>query len=266
MSNSLEKHIKAIDVFNENLESLSELSSLWLEIQEKLKKLPETSLSKNDIEKIHIIQSLFINQVTDYGLTSVNPRSLLISPDSYKPTHDGFDLQFDLSASDLVRAIWAFLVSFLEIASEKQTNYLGLLIMDEPRQQSAKKASVKELLKRLSESGEFKQQVIFATSEEQSLLNELLIDIPHTYISFEGKILSYLECFIEEDEFLAELENDFYILIEDSLNNYIDDVTRIDVWTNEINEVLRATVESLTSFKLLEDSLQIDNGGRFKQM
>lgn len=263
LSNSLEKHIKAIDIFNDNLESFSELSTVWLELQTKLKKLPEILLSSNDIEKINIVQSLFINQVTDYGLTSVNPKSLLISQDSYKPTHDGFDLQFDLSASDLVRAIWAFLISFLEIARNKSTNHLGLLIMDEPRQQSAKKASVKELLNRLSESGKYNQQVIFATSEEQDLLNELLKDIPHSYINFEGKILSYLECFIEDNEFLAEVENDFYVLIEDSLNSFIDDVTRINIWTDELNEVLGANVENLTNFRL-EDRLQIDNGGNFQ--
>lgn len=262
LTNAIEKQMKSIASFNEAIESLSDLSSEWLDIQTKLKELPNDSLSEQDLRKLNSIQSLFIEQSTDYGLTSINPTSLRISQDSYKPTHDGFDLQFDLSASDLIRAIWAFLISFLEIARTMQTNHLGLLILDEPRQQSAARVSVKQLLKRLSDSRNHNQQVIFATSEEPDSLNELLQDIPHNYINFEGKILRSLEYHIEEEDFIAEIENNYYTEIEDAINSLIDDVTQINVWTNDLNEVMGASVESLSHFRL-EDSLNIDKEGFF---
>lgn len=262
LTNAVEKQMKSIASFNELIESLGDLSSEWLYIQTQLKELPNDSLSDQDLRKIQTIQNLFIKQSTDYGLTSISPASLRISQDSYKPTHDGFDLQFDLSASDLVRAIWAFLISFLEIARTMRTNHLGILVLDEPRQQSAARMSVMELLKRLSSSKDHNQQVIFATSEEPDLLNELLQDIPHTYIGFEGKILSFLEFHMEEDDFIAEIENNYYMDIEVAISSLIDDVTQINVWTSDLNEVLGATVEGLGNFRL-ESDLEIDKKGHF---
>lgn len=262
LTNSVDKHLKAISAFNELLDSLNDLSSEWTDLQKRLKELPSDLLSARDLSKLYSIQSLFIEQAKDYGLTSINPDSLRISQDSYKPTHDGFDLQFDLSASDLVRAIWAFLVAFLEIARTTNTNHLGFLILDEPRQQSAARASVEELLKRLSDSKDYCQQVIFATSEEPDSLKQLLQDVSHSYINFDGKIISYLDFRIEEADFIAEIENDYYVTIEDSINSLIDDVTQINVWTHDLNEVLGATVENLSEFKL-QNNLQIDREGNF---
>lgn len=262
LKNSVDKNLKAISTFNELLDSLNDISKEWTDLQTKLKGLPSDFLSVQDLNKINALQSLFIEQARNYGLTSINPISLKISQDSYKPTHDGFDLQFDLSASDLVRAIWAFLVSFLEIARTTKTNHLGLLILDEPRQQSAARTSLEELLKRLSASKKYDQQVIFATSEEQDSLKMLLQNVPHTYLNFDGKILRFLENYMEEADFIAEIENDYYITIEDAIDSLIDDVSQISVWTNEINEVLGAKVESLSDFKL-ENNLQSDREGHF---
>jgi hypothetical protein len=46
------------------------------------------------------------------------------------------------------------------------------------------------------------------------------------------------------------------------LHSQIDDVTQINVWTKDINEVLSATVESLSEFRL-QNGLQIDKEGYF---
>jgi recombinational DNA repair protein RecR len=54
---------------------------------------------------------------------------------------------------------------------------LGLLILDEPRQQSADKVSFAALLKRVANSSI--QQVIFATSEDEETLKIMLKDLPH---------------------------------------------------------------------------------------
>jgi len=70
-----------------------------------------------------------------------------------------------------------------------ETNHLGLLILDEPRQQETAKISFAEFLKRASGAAQFQQQVIFATSETEANLREILVDVPHTCHSFAGKII-----------------------------------------------------------------------------
>jgi hypothetical protein len=69
------------------------------------------------------------------------------------------------------------LVGLLEISRKGDTNHLGLLILDEPRQQSADKVSFAALLKRVANSSN--QQVIFATSEDEETLKTMLKDLPH---------------------------------------------------------------------------------------
>jgi hypothetical protein len=80
------------------------------------------------------------------------------------------DLQFDLSASDLIRSIWAYRLSFLELARDKETNHLGLLVIDEPGQQEMASESFSALLQRASRAGAYGQQILLATSEEQSVV------------------------------------------------------------------------------------------------
>jgi hypothetical protein len=128
----------------------------------------------------------------EYGFDSLNYQEVNISRDSYFPEYEGFDLQFDLSASDYIRVIWAYLLGLLEISRHHHTNHLGLLILDEPRQQSAREASIEAFLSRVSHSQEYDQQVIIATSESQTVLNQYLVNIPHTYKRFDAKIISRL--------------------------------------------------------------------------
>jgi len=117
---------------------------------------------------------LFAEQAKQYGFKSFPVDSLTISHDTYRPTREGFDLGFEISASDNIRLIWAYLTALLELARKFDTNHLGLLIFDEPRQQAAKDVSFAELLKRASDSKIFHQQVIFATSEPKQQLEKSL--------------------------------------------------------------------------------------------
>ena len=104
----------------------------------------------------------------------MNPDEIDIDRSPYRPTHEGFDLGFDLSASDMIRVIWAYLFGILDVGREETGNHLGLLIFDEPRQQETARASYQALLANASTSGLGGAQIIFATSEpSQSLLTML---------------------------------------------------------------------------------------------
>jgi hypothetical protein len=187
------RHTKLVrSQIDELLGSFSDLAEQWHEVQTTLARLPNGILSDEDKFKISSLERSFQQQLQEYGFDSLNYQEVNISRDTYFPEYEGFDLQFDLSASDYIRVIWAYLLGLLEVSRQHRTNHLGLLILDEPRQQSAREASMEAFLNRVSRAQEYNQQVIIATSESREVLDRHLRNIPHTYRRFEGKIISPL--------------------------------------------------------------------------
>jgi hypothetical protein len=172
---------------NETLDGLIGLSTRWKRLQAEFAKLRESYLSKSDEQKLQELQTSFGHQVAAYGLSSVPVTSLTVSRETYRPSHEGFDLGFDLSASDMIRTIWAYLLGLVEVARAAATNHLGLLILDEPRQQETARSSYRAFLRRASAAGANRQQVIVATSEEVDSLREMLTGVPHALHIFQGK-------------------------------------------------------------------------------
>ncbi len=189
----LETRLQDLDDFSEDLDQqivqLQRVAQEWEQIENRLATLPKSGLSKTDIEKIDRFEAIFVDQAEEYRIKSINPRELGIARDSYRPVYQDYDLQFDLSASDAVRATWAYMNGLLETAGHFPTNHPGILILDEPRQQSAKIQSLRDLLRRLSSAGGFHQQVVVATSEELPEVRSSLSGLPHTLLSFDGRAL-----------------------------------------------------------------------------
>ena len=124
--------------------------------------------------------------------SSCDIEQLHISEETYRPNHDGYDLGFDVSASDMIRTIWAHLIGLLEVSAEFGLNHPGLLVFDEPKQQGAAEVSFVALLDRASVARSRNQQVIFATSEDRAgIVSEMKSRADHV-IEFEGKILTPL--------------------------------------------------------------------------
>lgn len=115
-----------------------------------------------------------------------------IGDDDYLPRRDDFDLQADISASDSVRVIWAYLLGLLEVGEQFDTNHPGLVVFDEPKQQSAKDLSFEALLRRASGEGGGRQ-VIFATSEPLEALNTMLGGVEHTIHIVDGYLLKKVD-------------------------------------------------------------------------
>lgn len=85
-------------------------------------------------------------------------------------------------------------MGLLELARRfEDTNHLGLLVFDEPRQQETAELSFDSLLRRASLAGKNDQQVIFATSEEPERLEPLLSHLDCHYISIKGQIIKRRE-------------------------------------------------------------------------
>lgn len=192
----LETSIKQLSeterTLDEALGEFMELATEWRGIETERAELPKGDLTEGDLQKLRVFQDIFVSQIAEFGVESVRPREITISADSYSPTYEGFDLQFDVSASDSIRLIWAYSLGLLELARKKETNHLGLVLFDEPRQQSTKGASLKAFFQRASSAATAKQQVIIATSEDINLLRSFLTGIEHTMVDFPDRVIGPL--------------------------------------------------------------------------
>ncbi|MFJ7954926.1 hypothetical protein ACIQ62_01355 [Streptomyces sp. NPDC096319] len=179
----LEERVAALrnvrDSIDSSIEELDSLAATWRRNKENLASLRRRELSFTDEAKISSLRSSLSSQLSAYGFRSLEPDSIDISKKTYRPVHEGFDLGFDLSASDMIRVIWAYLFSYMEVSREFGANHPQLLIFDEPRQQEAARPSFQQLLRRAAENGAAGSQIIFATSEEEDDLASMLAGLPH---------------------------------------------------------------------------------------
>lgn len=160
------------EVFEEHIAELAQLASEWLDVQERLKKVPKGALSENDEAKINQMQTSFQDQLTEYKLGSLAVGGVTISPSSYEPEAASINLSADVSASDLIRLHWAYLLALLEVGTQPTGNHPGLLIFDEPQQQSVEESAFREMLKHAL--CEKRCQIIITTSHERKSIGAYL--------------------------------------------------------------------------------------------
>jgi hypothetical protein len=177
------------------LEGFDELSQRWKDVQERLSRLPNDDVTADDKQKLLAWTATLREQLTQYGFGSFPVNQVVISTDTYRPEHEGFDLQTSfslqtsISASDLIRTIWSYLHGLLELSRSQPSNHPGCIIFDEPRQQSTRDLSFNELLRRTSMASQFGQQVIFFTSENIERLQSHLSGLPHQLLKIDGRVL-----------------------------------------------------------------------------
>ncbi len=187
----LDRLISLDESFLELLEALQGLSDRGRATTTALQELPSDRLSAGDRQKLALLQQSFVTQLHEYGFGSFADANLRISEDDYLPQRDEFDLQSGISASDSIRVIWAYLLGLLEVAQRESTNHPGLVVFDEPRQQSANRVSFEALLRRAGGEGST-SQVLFATSEDPSSLGEMLEGVPHSLHAIDGYLLTLI--------------------------------------------------------------------------
>jgi hypothetical protein len=183
---------RAISDFGETMESFAEVAIAWRVVIEQKRNLPADGFSQSDKAKLARLQNLFREQLKEYGFSSLNADTLEISKETYRPSLEGFDLVFDLSASDNIRTIWAYLQGLLELSAEQPMNHFGLLLFDEPRQQEAAELSFERLLTRAANAKKRGQQIIFATSEPLANIQRMTSGLDVQVVSFEGRVVSRL--------------------------------------------------------------------------
>jgi hypothetical protein len=135
-----------------------------------LRALRRADTESEDSEVVRQFQRELRVALGEFGFSSLPVEEVTISERTLLPEHEGFELTFDinhgLSASDTIRAKWAYYTALATVCASRSTaRPLGTLIMDEPRQQEAARNSVSALYRELSEVGRH-QQVIVASSAD----------------------------------------------------------------------------------------------------
>lgn len=167
----LEQRVDRADLvdaqWTELKERLGELSARYRAVAEEIRELKDSVLSDEDGSKLLKLRSVVRSQLAAYGFTSCAPAEIAISPTTYRLVTDGLDLGIDMSASDQIRAVWAHLLGLVELSGEfEDMRHPGVLIFDEPRQQSTRDLSFEALLQHAAAVCKEGHQVIFATSEK----------------------------------------------------------------------------------------------------
>jgi predicted nucleic acid-binding Zn-ribbon protein len=133
--------------------AMDQLSERWKKLLEEKGKLPKKGFSTEDDIKIASLRSLFVNNLSKFGYKSLTTMEQIeISKDTYLPVRENFDMKFDSSASDGIRAIWAFTLAIMQTSIRHKGNHPNILMYDEPDQHSIVMKDLKSFFDKLIEN------------------------------------------------------------------------------------------------------------------
>jgi len=196
ITDRLERLSKLQNAIAATLDRLKELSNEWNMYLAQKEKLPKRAISDSDSEKIKLLEKKFIANLKRYNYSSLSSfDGIEIAEESLLPTIDGFDMKFDSSASDNIRVIWAFTMALLQVSIEKNGNHPGVIIFDEPGQQSIVPEDMKSFINSAVEFGKSCQIITALTLNSKELINIIdgLEAQDYHRISIEGKAFKRLK-------------------------------------------------------------------------
>jgi len=159
-------------------------------LQGQLARVSGERPTDDDRARLSALEASIRQQLNAYGFLSVPADEVGIAPDSYMPVRFGEPIRpKDLSASDNVRLIWAYLIGLLELARRFDTPHPGLVVFDEPGQQEVSDESLTALFEQLAATAAHNQQAIIATSKKRAELTALLGAVSAVRNDFGGHVL-----------------------------------------------------------------------------
>jgi hypothetical protein len=176
-------------MFNDTLERMQTVAKIYEHLLRDRASLPADKMSQLDQTKFKTLTELLRQQAREFGFSTFSPDELTIDEDTYRPQKEGYEIGFETSASDAIRLKWAYQLGLLELGHRHPTNHPGMLLLDEPRQQSSSKISFGRLLERAAGRQRSDQQVIVSTSEDLEILKEILSRIKCKATIFQGYVI-----------------------------------------------------------------------------
>jgi hypothetical protein len=157
-----------IVILDNGKEHLARLSEKWPNYLDNKASIPSKKFTQLDEEKIKLLKSNFIQNLRVYGYKSIlNLNEVDISFDTYLPSIEGFDMKFDSSASDNIRAIWAFTIALAQTSAKMDGNHPNILIFDEPAQHSIVPNDMEQFFKSIIGLGITCQVIIGITVRDE---------------------------------------------------------------------------------------------------
>lgn len=155
-------------------EEFNQLSSEWNNYLVDKNALPSSRFSGQDIIKLKKMRNYFVDNLERYGYKSVNDFSNVeISHDTFMPVIEGFDMKFDSSASDNIRAIWSFTLALFQTSMIKGGTHPNIIIFDEPAQHSIIPADIGKFFRSLIEYNDKCQVIVGLTLKDQETLKTI---------------------------------------------------------------------------------------------
>jgi hypothetical protein len=159
LRNKIKFYVKLIEDFDNFKNSISDLSQEWTTLIGKEKNLTTDFYSMEDSKKIADLESSFLSLLKKFHYSSQSGEHIRISMEKYLPVVETkigddkikqYDIKYDSSGSDFVRAIWAYTCALKKVSDRHKTNHPRLLMLDEPQQQSVSMEDFRTLLTELS--------------------------------------------------------------------------------------------------------------------
>ncbi|MBN8850661.1 MAG: hypothetical protein BGO55_30855 [Sphingobacteriales bacterium 50-39] len=182
---------KAQEEMDQRLGSLYSLSDEFQVAKAREVNVSGNYMSLADASKITAFEDIFKSLLQSFGFTSKPVSTIRISTEKYTPVYEitqengvrrQVDIRFESSASDFIRAQWAYYTSLLATSNAKSGNHFGLLAFDEPQQQSASTQSLKAFLENL-ETYRDSQTIVFASFQNsQEDFIEATKDLSNVYL------------------------------------------------------------------------------------
>ena len=144
--------------------------------------LSQKRFAESDEETIKIFENNFVANLKDFKYTSIfNIGAIEISRDNYMLVIDRFDMKFDSSASDNIRAIWSYTLALLQTSEKQIGNHPGVLIFDEPTQHSIGAEDANAFFKSIIALGNRCQVIVGITVNNADIKNVISNLEPEMY-------------------------------------------------------------------------------------
>lgn len=183
---SIEHHIADLNEFKESIKEIVNkfigLSEKWHDLLQEKEILSQKRFAESDEETIKVLENHFVANLKDFKYTSIsNIGAIEISRDNYMPVIDRFDMKFDSSASDNIRAIWSYTLALLQTSEKQIGNHPGVLIFDEPTQHSIGAEDANAFFKSIIALGNKCQVIVGITVNNADIKNVISNLEPERY-------------------------------------------------------------------------------------
>ena len=167
----LREVVKLKELLEKQRAKASKVHNEWTVATNSLKQLRKESSAEDKMSVIHKLEAIIKANLSSFGFDPSAVNSISISPQTFRPEQEGYDIVAETSASDYIRIIWSYTLALMQLAGEEESiKHGGFVVFDEPRQHETSKISFAKLIEKASGTSTYQGQVIFATSMDESEL------------------------------------------------------------------------------------------------